>query len=354
MRIGKVVEQELLSAMCSDKTRTAYIRARCYTLGRPGARDASKRKRLVPIATQQSREGLLDEIRSLPPQRILAEDNKFQTLCVDGKESPLIMREIGRLREKAFRAVKEGSGKAVDVDCFDPHYIHLILWDKETESIAGGYRARFLFPPASLKTVRTLYTYSLFRYKKEFFEHCGASMELGRAFVTPEYQRNYAPLLMLWKGICHLAAISGTRTLFGASSIGLGYAPESVHMLRQHLEEHYAAPHLAPLVRGRRKPRPFSGSNTPDARGLEYKVLDRAVKGLEGDKGLPILFKHYLQMEGRIAAFHEDREFGTLDALMVVDLAKAPEKLLLRYMGKERLRLLRRAHSMQRDYSALH
>jgi len=344
MRIGEIVEPDLLSAFQNDKTRTAYIRARCYSLGRTETRCAAKQP--APIAAQQARKALLDEIRSLSPLRILAEDNRFRTLCVDGENSPRILHEIGRLRESAFRAVREGSGKALDIDRFDPHYIHIVLWDEQTGTIAGGYRAHLVFPPVSRKTAVTLYTSSLFRYKKEFFERCGVSMELGRAFVTREYQRDYAPLMMLWKGICGLAATTGTRTLLGASSIGLDYAPESVFMLRQHLEEKYSAHDLKPFVKGRREPRPYPGSNAPDVRGIEYKVIDRAVKGLEGDKGLPILFKHYLQMGGRIAAFHEDRVFGTLDALMVVDLAATPEKLLRRYMGKERLNLLRMAHSM--------
>jgi len=344
MRIGTIVEPELLAALSSDKTRTAYIRARCYNLGRAEKRVAVKPP--APVAVQQAQAALLEEIHSLPQQRILAEDTGFRAFYVDGKESPRIMYEVARLREITFRAAREGSGNALDADRFDPYYTHIVLWNEKDGAIAGGYRLRLLFPAESLKATQNLYTSSLFRYKKEFFEHCGVSMELGRAFVTPEYQRDYAPLLMLWKGICRLSVMAGTRTLFGASSIGLSYAPESLFMLRQYLEERYAAPDLAPFVRGRRKPSPFSGSNAPDVHGLEYKTLDRAVKGLEGDKGLPILFKHYLQLGGRIAAFHEDRAFGTLDALMVVDLAAAPEKLLTRYMGKEGLSLLRKAHSM--------
>jgi len=343
LRIGETVEPELLSALHDDKARTAYIRARCYTLGRSSG--ARKAKRADAIADESGRETLREAIRSLPSERLLAEEGKLQTFYVSGKESPHILHEIGRLRERAFRAIKEGSGKALDLDRFDPYYTHLILWDKEAGAMAGGYRARNLpsVPPPG--TMKTLYTASLFRFQKEFFERCGTSMELGRAFVTPEYQRDYAPLLMLWKGIGRLAAMAGTRTLFGPSSIGLGYAPESVVMLRQYLKECCGIPELASLVRGRRGPRPFSGPNAPDARGLEYRVLDRAVRGLEGDKGVPILFKHYLQLGGRIAAFHEDRKFGTLDALMVVDLTRAPEKLLLRYMGEERLRTLRLAHN---------
>ena len=60
-----------------------------------------------------------------------------------------------------------------------------------------------------------------------------------------------------------------------------------------------------------------------------------------GGRTLPILFKHYLQLGGRIAAFHEDRTFGTLDALLVVDLLNAPDKQLRRYVGEEGMRRLR-------------
>ena len=343
LHIGERVEPELLAELRDDKARTAYIRARCYALGRSDVRNKAKRQ--TAVATGPLREALLDEIHSLPRERILVEEGKYSALFVSGAQSPHILREIGCLREKTFRMVEEGSGKPLDLDRFDPYYTHLVLWDGQAQAIAGGYRMRQVFPTTSRRVLKTLYTASLFRFEEEFFERCGISMELGRAFVAPPYQREYAPLLMLWKGIGRLAAMAGTRTLFGPSSIGLGYAPESVVMLRQYLKECCGIPELASLVRGRRGPRPFSGPNAPDARGLEYRVLDRAVRGLEGDKGVPILFKHYLQLGGRIAAFHEDRKFGTLDALMVVDLTRAPEKLLLRYMGEERLRTLRLAHN---------
>jgi putative hemolysin len=219
-----------------------------------------------------------------------------------------------------------------------------VLWDKQNRAVAGGYRARRFSPSESLQPEKALYTASLFRFKPEFFKRCGVSMEVGRAFVTLENQRDYAPLLMLWKGVSRLAAFFGVRTVFGPSSIGLAYAPESILMLRQHLEERHFDRSLSPLVQGRRVPAIFQGLNAPDVRGLEYKIIDRAVKDLEGGTGLPILFKHYLQLGGRIAAFHEDRKFGTVDALMVVDLAAVPENTLKRYTGEEGLMLLRKAH----------
>ena len=70
-------------------------------------------------------------------------------------------------------------------------------------------------------------------------------------------------------------------------------------------------------------------------------VLAGLQKEMEGGRTLPILFKHYLQLGGRIAAFHEDRTFGTLDALLVVDLLNAPDKQLRRYVGEDGMRKLR-------------
>jgi putative hemolysin len=325
------VAPDVLSALHNDVSRAAYIRACCYTLGRK-AEPAARRP--VPVAAPGAREALRDEVASLR-KHILADEGNFQVFPVRGDAAPRILHEIGRLREKTFRAAQEGSGNAVDIDRFDPHYTHLVLWNKDAQAIAGSYRVRIFSPGATQDSLKKTYTASLFRFQPGFFERCGTAMELGRAFVVWEYQRDYAPLLMLWKGIARLAVRSGVRTLFGACSIGLGYAPESIHMLRRCLEEYHFAPDLAGLAQGRRPPAPFPGPNEPHARGLDYKLLNRAVKNLEGGKGLPILFKHYLNLGGRIAAFHEDASFGTLDALTVVDLAAIPEKTLAWYLGRE-------------------
>ncbi len=330
--VGKVLEQDVLSALADDAGRTAYIRARCYALGRRHSPDAKAWP--VAVAEPEDREALRSEIKTLGPQ-ILVEEKNFQVFPVQGGDAPHILHEIGRLREKTFRAAREGSGKALDSDRFDPHYTHLVLWDKDAERITGSYRVRVFLPEHAREAEKKLYTASLFRFKPGFFGLCGLSMELGRAFVTKEYQRDYAPLLLLWKGIARLARNSGVNTLFGACSIGLDYMSESRLMLRRCLKERHFAPELACLVKGRRSPALFSGPNEPHARGLEYKLLNRAVKGLEGGKSLPVLFKHYLQLGGRIAAFHEDGAFGTLDALMVVDLATVPAKVLSRYTGGE-------------------
>ena len=333
LRVGNAVKGTLLSAFRDDKARTAHLRARCYALGRAAV--LPERRWRSPVAAMRRSASLVEEFGRLPSGRVLAEDEKFQVFHVVGDEAPNIMHEIGRRREEAFRSVLEGSGKELDLDHYDPHYDHLVLWDKKNGAMAGGYRTRRFSPAEPPRSIKTLYTASLFRFQGEFFRRCGVSMELGRAFVTLDYQRGYAPLMMLWRGICRLAAIFGARTLFGPTSIGLAYAPESILMLRQHLEERHFDRALSSLVRGRREPALFQGHNAPDVSGLEYKTLDHAVKDLEGGLGLPVLFKHYLQLGGRVAAFHEDRQFGTVDALVVVDLAAVPVKLLKRLTGED-------------------
>ena len=342
LRVGKPVEGKLLSAFHDDKARTAHLRARCYGLGR--ANGVSERYWPVPVAAMTRSSSLMEEIGRLQLSRVLVEEEKFQVLHLAGCEHPSVMREIGRLREKTFRAASEGSGKELDLDRYDPHYSHLVLWDKKSSVVAGGYRAYPFSPCDPPQSDKTLYTASLFNFQPDFFRRCGVSMELGRAFVTQENQRDYAPLMMLWKGIGRLAALFGVRTVFGPSSISLTYTPESILMLRQHLLERHFDWALSVKVQGRCVPGIFHGLNAPDVRGFEYKTLDRAVKDLEGGVGLPILFKHYLQLGGRIAAFNEDRQFGTVDALMVVDLAAVPDKLLKRYTGDDGLVMLRKAH----------
>jgi len=338
MYVGKAIASEVLSVLRDDEARTAHMRACCHAPARENK--GAARNWRIPVAAPQERLYLLDEIAELPPQRTLAKEGSFRVFLINGKEAPHTLHEIGRLREETFRAIHEGSGKNLDLDRFDPHYLHLVLWDKDAGMVAGSYRARCFSPADAPGVQKNLYTASLFKFQQDFFERCGPCMELGRAFVTQEYQRGHAPLSALWKGIGRLATMTGTQTLFGPSSIGFAYAPESVLMLRQHLEERHFAPELAALAQGRRAPTPFSGPNMPDARGLEYKVLDRAVRNLEGGKGLPVLFKLYLQLGGRIAAFHEDHSFSTLDALLVVDLPTAPKKQLLRYMGEDSVQML--------------
>ncbi len=192
--VGRPVDAEVLSALPDDKTRTAYIRACCYALGRETKPTPAQKQ--IPVAAPGAKELLRNEIR-LVGKRSLADAGSFQVFPMRGDAAPHILHEIGRLREETFRAEREGSGNALDIDHFDAHYSHLVLWDKEAETIAGSYRVRVFLPGGPRKTVKNLYTATLFRFDQGFFDRCGLSLELGRAFVARNYQRDYAPLLTL-------------------------------------------------------------------------------------------------------------------------------------------------------------
>ena len=137
---------------------------------------------------------------------------------------PNLLQELGRLREFTFRAAGEGTGEHTDIDRFDFHYKHLLLWSKKNQELVGAYRMGLTAEILPAHGIEGLYTSTLFRYDGRMFKKLGPAVELGRSFVRLEYQRQFAPLLMLWKGIGHyLAAHPELLVLFGAVSVSSRY-----------------------------------------------------------------------------------------------------------------------------------
>lgn len=105
----------------------------------------------------------------------------------NGQEDAPLLRELGRLREIAFRAVGEGSGKRRDIDGYDDDYLHLILWDEEDLEIVGAYR----FMPTAIQLAKRglegIYSYSLFHYDGRMDDVLQHGIELGRSFIQPRY-----------------------------------------------------------------------------------------------------------------------------------------------------------------------
>ena len=86
---------------------------------------------------------------------LLLESGNYQVLFTKLDKYPGLLTEIGRLREITFRAIGEGTNKALDLDKYDEYYHHLILWDKNTEKVAGAYRLGFYNSASSAKTFAT-------------------------------------------------------------------------------------------------------------------------------------------------------------------------------------------------------
>jgi putative hemolysin len=228
-----------------------------------------------------------------------------------------------------------------------------LLWQKNKQELVGAYRAGNTAEILAERGVNGLYTSTLFRYDPRVFEKLGPALELGRSFVRPEYQRQYAPLLLLWKGIARLLATHAeTPVLFGAISISNDYSKASREMIYRFFESRMREDELAGLIEPRRPFRP-AGMRPWDCRAMchalrDLEELSQPITDVETDgKGLPILLRQYAKIGGKMVGFNVDRKFSkVLDGLVVVDLRKTEPAVLERYMGREAATLFRQRHGL--------
>jgi putative hemolysin len=214
------------------------------------------------------------------------------------------------------------------------------LWHEQLRRIAGAYRIGIMRDVLADRGPKGLYTAGLFHIRRGFFNACPNALELGRAVVHPAHQREYAPLLLLWKGLGRFILRHNARHLFGPVSLSMQLNPLAIRTAVDYLSSRHGCGRLAALIQGRTLPGGFLAGvpAVPLPEDISYNDLANIVRDLDGRRGLPILFKHYLKMGGKIGAFHLDRTFNTLDAFLLMDLAKTPPGLLDRYMGKAEAR----------------
>jgi putative hemolysin len=188
--------------------------------------------------------------------------------------------------------------------------------------------------------VRGFYTASLFHWNQSFLRRTGPALELGRSFVRAEYQKSYAPLLLLWKGIGQfLVRNPRYRVLFGPVSISNKYSIASRQLMVMYLNAFRRSAELAPLVRARHPFRQRPSRLTRELVGgtfWDIEELSNLMADVDTDrKGVPVLLRQYLKLGGELVAFNVDRKFANaLDGLIVVDLGKTDPRLLERYLGK--------------------
>jgi putative hemolysin len=268
-----------------------------------------------------------------------------------------VLQEIGRLRELTFRAVGEGSGNSSDIDAYDAYYLHLFAWDAQANAIVGAYRLGLVEEILSQYGKQGLYTHSLFRYGPRILNMLKPAIELGRSFVRAEYQRSFAPMLLLWRGIGRFVRQSPQyAVLFGPVSISNSYSPASRQLIVDYLSGHMAEPRLVMQVKARRPFRPERTSTPGEAVPYPASIdeLSRRIEQIEPDrKGIPVLLRQYLRLGGRILAFNVDHEFGNvLDGLMVVDLRRLDPALMARYMGTPAMIAFRAYHGLDSSLAA--
>lgn len=361
LRIGDPISAERINRITDDDAATRYLRWRTYLLKRRGLNQdmhawmhslrPAHKIRMKTIAAETPVSDMLAELETLEPQQMIQETRDFAVFVTETARTPHIIAEIGRLREITFRRAGEGTGREKDLDSFDPYYKHLVLWHKEEQRIAGAYRFANTQDVLPAKGIQGLYTSTLFHYHPHLFERLGAALELGRSFVCVEYQKHYAPLLMLWKGIAqYVAAHPETPVLFGAVSMSNGYQRASRELLVQFFQSQQTHP-LAQWVKPRRmfRPRRLRNWELHTMREvLDIEEVSDSIAHLEQDgKGIPVLLRQYLKLGGELLGFNVDRNFAdVLDGLIMVDLRKADASRLASYMGKEGVSAFRRYHAV--------
>ena len=196
----------------------------------------------------------LDLIKAeLTPVKKLRDTNKGsnEIYVVNHFDSPNIMLEIGRLREEAFRDSGGGSGLAVDIDEFDTMenpYQQLIVWDPDAERILGGYRF-ILGGDIRLNEEGQphLATSHMFHFSEKFIkEYLPYTIELGRSFVSPEYQSSKAgakaifALDNLWDGLGALAIQRpNMKYFFGKMTMYPEYNRQARDLIQYFLFKHF-------------------------------------------------------------------------------------------------------------------
>jgi putative hemolysin len=362
VRFGSEISNPCINGIKDDGEATEYLRWRTYLLGhRSKPKDSwtsAVRSRLAlnahqPLATAVRPELLAQELAALAPDRRLIESGELSVYLVRAHEAPHLQKELGRLRELTFREADEGTGKPLDLDRFDNYYWQVLLWNKGRQELVGAYRVGNTAEILPHHGIDGLYTSTLFRFDPQLFRKFGPALELGRSFVRPEYQRQYAPLLLLWKGIARLVAKRPeTPVLFGAVSISNNYSKASREMIFSFFEARRNDDELTKLIEPRR---PFRQERLRrwDCSALRYALhdldeLSQPIADVESDgKGLPILIRQYAKVGGKILGFNVDRKFSdVLDGLVVVDLRQTEPGVLERYMGREGLATFRGYHQL--------
>ena len=293
----------------------------------------------TPVVSGFSRtDSIAIEVAALSNESRLVDTGLFQVFCVRAEQIPAALREIGRLRAITFRAVGEGSDRAIDLDRFDARYLHLFLWDNGKKQIVGAYRIGQTDRIVADAGVDGLYTRTLFRYDECLIRRMPApALELGRSFIRAEYQKNYNALLLLWKGIGRfIARHPEYRLLFGPVSISARYSDASQQMLMSFLQRNHFAAEFGGLVSALHTPRVAAAPETAVPASQSLDEVNRLVEQAEADgKGMPVLLRQYLKLNARLLGFNVDPAFGeALDALMLVDLTTVDLPVLNRYLGR--------------------
>lgn len=254
-------------------------------------------------------------------------DYKIFFTKIDNK--PELLHEIGRLREITFRSEGEGTMKSIDSDHYDLFYHHLILWDDQNKAIAGAYRLGLGNEIYKKRGISGFYIHELFHLQGAMHDVMPQSIEMGRSFITKEYQQKPTPLYLLWKGIMMVTTLHPShKYLIGAASISNEFSDCSKAMMSQYLEHHFLDQNLSHYVAPKKNYKyQFNIKQKQvfaDIIQKDLSDLDKLICNIEPDgKKIPVLIKKYLKQNAAVLGINVDPSFNNaIDVLMYIEISK--------------------------------
>lgn len=247
-----------------------------------------------------------------------------QIYIITYHDSPNVMKEIGRLREIAFRAAGGGCGSSIDIDEFDTMenpYKQLIVWNPEAEEILGGYRyllgTDVQFDDNGHPILATAH---MFDFSERFInEFLPTTIELGRSFVTLEYQSSRAgskalfALDNLWDGLGALTVIMpDVKYFFGKVTMYPSYHPIGRDMILYFLKKHFGDKDnlitpLKPLIL-ETDPQELENLFNKDTFKEDYKILNTEIRKL--GYNIPPLVNAYMSLSPTMRMFGTAINYG--------------------------------------------
>ena len=278
---------------------------------------------------------IVAEIEALSKNdKMLFRNGNYEVFFACYNDIPSIMREIGRQRELTFRKIGEGSNLPFDLDEYDEHYHHLFLWDSQAKKLAGAYRMALGAEVMKKHGIDGFYTSSLFEFDPELRPFFRKVIEMGRAYISSEYQQKPLPLFLLWRGIVHVCLRNPEhKFLMGGVSISDKFSEFSKSLMIEFMRSHYydsaVAQYIHPKHDFKVKLKERDKNLFFDEVESDLNKLDKIIDDLEPEMRMPVLIKKYIKQNAKVISFNVDPSFNdAIDGLMYIRISELPESTI--------------------------
>ena len=351
LTIGRPIPAQELGLLQSPAAVTEYLRVSTDALAQPTSKIKQPEQvgidKVDAVATAADSESALQGLQKYR----LIEHEEFDVYCAPFDSLGVIMEQIAIARELTFRGIGAGTGLSRDSDRFDPNYLHLFLWDKSEQRIAGAYRVGLVDEIVARHGVKGLSSRSMYKYDEAFIDRLGSAIEMGRSFIHPDYQRRPVSLNLLWRGIgAILVQRPRYHTLFGSVGISRDYSDLARALIADTLMTNFRASEFDQLA----KPiTPHKISNRVWTTEMleelaNVKMLSKLIGRCDPGKAVPVLLRHYLSLNGRLVCFNIHSKFSeSLEGLIIVDVRKTNPKTLIRFLGAEGYEYFQSFHKLK-------